>query len=230
MKKLSNILLRISGFYYLLISIGLMLSTIFSLLVDKNYIFAIFDLLGFSNISINLIKPIFFILLLCLFILISLLTKRIFSSINDKRHFLSNMFAGFFFLFASIVGHVFLRDNIFIISYIFNIFLIIGSMLGLREKSEDYYENLSEDYEKDATNNDLDKKPLDNEIGEKDSKDLDDKELITLEDVKNKESLSEDKKEDEKKDKPTSKDKKDDKTLTLEDVKREKEEGKESED
>ena len=41
MKKLSKILLRISAFYYLIISISLLLSTIFSLLADRRYIFAI---------------------------------------------------------------------------------------------------------------------------------------------------------------------------------------------
>ncbi|MSS78312.1 hypothetical protein HV819_05420 [Anaerococcus sp. AGMB00486] len=160
MKKLSNILLRISGFYYLLISIGLILSTLFSLFVDRKYIFSIFDLLGFSNISLSLIKPIFFILLFCLFILISLLTNRIFSSIKDKKHFPSNMFAGFFLLFTSVIGHVFFRDRIFIISYIFNIFLIIGSMLGLHEKSIEYYENEGDLYNSKIDNED--KENIDN--------------------------------------------------------------------
>lgn len=191
MKKLSKILLRISGFYYLLLSIALMLSTLFSLFVDRKYIFAIFDLLGFSNISINLIKPIFFIMLLCLFILISLLTKRIFSSIKDKKHLLSNMFAGFFFLFLSILAHVFLRDRIFIISYIFNIFLIMGSMLGLKEKSEDYYDNkesITED------NNGEDIKKVDdeaimtvkNEENNDKIEDDDKDDIVTLKDVKDK--------------------------------------------
>lgn len=35
---------------------------------------------------------------------------------------------------------MFFRDKIFIVSYLFNIFLIIGSMIGIREKSKVYYD------------------------------------------------------------------------------------------
>lgn len=174
MKKLSKILLRISAFYYLIISISLLLSTIFSLLADRRYIFAIFDLLGFSNISLSLIKPICFVMLLCLSILFFVITSRIFKAARDKSHLLSNIFVGFFFLFLSVIGHVFLKDRIFIISYIFNISLIIGAMLGLRQKSKEYYDESLEDNEKSDENKE--------------------DEPITLEDVK-------EKNEDEKKDK-----------------------------
>lgn len=145
MKKLSKILLRISAFYYLLLSISLLLATIFSLLADRRYIFAIFDLLGFSNISLSLIKPICFVMLLCISILFFFITNRIFKAVRDKSHLLSNIFVGFFFLFLSVIGHVFLKDRIFIISYIFNIALIIGAMLGLRQKSKEYYDDINDE-------------------------------------------------------------------------------------
>lgn len=145
MKKLSKILLRISAFYYLLLSISLLLATIFSLLADRRYIFAIFDLLGFSNISLSLIKPICFVMLLCISILFFFITNRIFKAARDKSHLLSNIFVGFFFLFLSVIGHVFLKDRIFIISYIFNIALIIGAMLGLRQKSKEYYDDINDE-------------------------------------------------------------------------------------
>lgn len=140
MKKISKFFLRLASIYYLFISLALFLASLFSLLVNRNYVFAIFDLLGFSNISLDIIKPILFVMLFLLFILISSVDRKIFKSIKFEQYFLFNIFTGFFFIFISIVGHVFFRDKIFIVSYIFNILLIIGSMIGLREKSKVYYD------------------------------------------------------------------------------------------
>lgn len=140
MKKISKFFLRLASIYYLFISLALFLASLFSLLVNRNYVFAIFDLLGFSNISLDIIKPILFVMLFLLFILISSVDRKIFKSIKFEQYFLFNIFTGFFFIFISIVGHVFFRDKIFIVSYIFNILLIIGSMIGLKEKSKVYYD------------------------------------------------------------------------------------------
>lgn len=140
MKKISKFFLGLASIYYLFISLALFLASLFSLLVNRNYVFAIFDLLGFSNISLEIIKPILFVMLFLLFILISTVDRKIFKSIKFEQYFLFNIFTGFFFIFISIIGHVFFRDKIFIVSYIFNIFLIIGSMIGLKEKSKVYYD------------------------------------------------------------------------------------------
>lgn len=141
MKKISKFFLGLASIYYLFISLALFLASLFSLLVNRNYVFAIFDLLGFSNISLEIIKPILFVMLFLLFILISSVDRKIFKSIKFGEYFLFNIFTGFFFIFISIIGHVFFRDRIFIVSYLFNIFLIIGSMIGLREKSKVYYDD-----------------------------------------------------------------------------------------
>lgn len=140
MKKISKFFLGLASIYYLFISLALFLASLFSLLVNSNYVFAIFDLLGFSNISLEIIKPILFVMLFLLFILISSVDRKIFKSIKFEQYFLFNIFTGFFFIFISIVGQVFFRDKIFIVSYLFNIFLIIGSMIGLKEKSKVYYD------------------------------------------------------------------------------------------
>lgn len=140
MKKISKFFLGLASIYYLFISLALFLASLFSLLVNRNYVFAIFDLLGFSNISLEIIKPILFVMLFLLFILISSVDRKIFKSIKFGEYFLFNIFTGFFFIFISIIGHVFFRDKIFIVSYLFNIFLIIGSMIGLKEKSKVYYD------------------------------------------------------------------------------------------
>lgn len=140
MKKISKFFLGLASIYYLFISLELFLASLFSLLVNRNYVFAIFDLLDFSNISLEIIKPILFVMLFLLFILIASVDRNIFKSIKFGEYFLFNIFTGFFFIFISIIGHVFFRDKIFIVSYIFNIFLIIGSMIGLREKSKVYYD------------------------------------------------------------------------------------------
>ena len=140
MKKISKFFLGLASIYYLFISLALFLASLFSLLVNRNYVFAIFDLLGFSNISLDIIKPILFVMLFLLFILISSVDRKIFKSIKFEQYFLFNIFTGFFFIFISIIGHVFFRDKIFIVSYLFNILLIIGSMIGIREKSKVYYD------------------------------------------------------------------------------------------
>lgn len=139
MKKFSKFFLNLGAIYYLFISLALFLASLFSLFVDEKYIFAIFDLLGFSNISISIIKPILFIMLFSLFILLASISRKIFKSIKNEEYFLFNIFTGFFFIFLSIIGHVLFRDKIFVIAYIFNVFLIIGSMLALKVKSKIYY-------------------------------------------------------------------------------------------
>ena len=138
MKKISKFFLKLASIYYLFISLGLFLISLFSLFVDRKYVFAIFDLLGFSNITLEIIKPISFVMLFLLFIIFTYISKKIFDSINKEQNYLFNIFSGFFFIFVSIIGHLFIRDNIFIISYIFNVFLIIGSMFALREKNKFY--------------------------------------------------------------------------------------------
>lgn len=141
MKKISKFFLKLASIYYLFISLGLFLISLFSLFVDRKYVFAIFDLLGFSNITLEIIKPISFVMLFLLFIIFTYISKKIFDSINKEQNYLFNIFSGFFFIFVSIIGHLFIRDNIFIISYIFNVFLIIGSMLALREKNKFYLDD-----------------------------------------------------------------------------------------
>ena len=144
MKKISKFFLKLASIYYLFISLGLFLISLFSLFVDRKYVFAIFDLLGFSNITLEIIKPISFAMLFLLFIIFTYISKKIFDSINKEQNYLFNIFSGFFFIFVSVIGHIFIRDNIFIISYIFNVFLIIGSMLALREKNKFYLDDKTE--------------------------------------------------------------------------------------
>ena len=60
MKKISKFFLKLASIYYLFISLGLFLISLFSLFVDRKYVFAIFDLLGFSNITLEIIKTNFF--------------------------------------------------------------------------------------------------------------------------------------------------------------------------
>lgn len=141
MKKISKFFLKLASIYYLFISLGLFLISLFSLFVDRKYVFAIFNLLGFSNITLEIIKPISFVMLFLLFIIFTYISKKIFDSINKEQNYLFNIFSGFFFIFVSVIGHLFIRDNIFIISYIFNVFLIIGSMLALREKNKFYLDD-----------------------------------------------------------------------------------------
>ncbi|MDU3688188.1 MAG: hypothetical protein E7G18_05830 [Anaerococcus hydrogenalis] len=144
MKKISKFFLKLASIYYLFISLGLFLISLFSLFVNRKYVFAIFDLLGFSNITLEIIKPISFVMLFLLFIIFTYISKKIFDSINKEQNYLFNIFSGFFFIFVSVIGHIFIRDNIFIISYIFNVFLIIGSMLSLREKNKFYLDDKTE--------------------------------------------------------------------------------------
>lgn len=145
MKKISKFFLSLGAIYYLFLSLAFFWASLFSMFVDEKYVFAIFDLLGFSNISLSIIKPILFVMLFLLFILIASIDRKIFKSIKNGKYFLFNIFTGFFFIFLSIIGHVFLRDKIFIVAYVFNVILIIGSMIALNEKSKVYYKEEKSD-------------------------------------------------------------------------------------
>lgn len=145
MKKISKFFLSLGAIYYLFLSLAFFWASLFSMFVDGKYVFAIFDLLGFSNISLSIIKPILFVMLFLLFILIASIDRKIFKSIKNGKYFLFNIFTGFFFIFLSIIGHVFLRDKIFIVAYVFNVILIIGSMIALNEKSKVYYKEENSD-------------------------------------------------------------------------------------
>ncbi|KWZ94799.1 hypothetical protein HMPREF3224_01243 [Anaerococcus hydrogenalis] len=170
MKKISKFFLCLGAIYYLFLSLALFLASLFSMFVDGKYVFAIFDLLGFSNISLSIIKPILFVMLFLLFILIASIDIKIFKSIKNREYFLFNIFTGFFFIFLSIIGHVFLRDKIFIVSYVFNVILIIGSMIALKEKSKVYYKEENSDEkpsEKIVTFHDLENQKNIEDVNEK---------------------------------------------------------------
>lgn len=184
MKKISKFFLCLGAIYYLFLSLALFLASLFSMFVDGKYVFAIFDLLGFSNISLSIIKPILFVMLFLLFILIASIDRKIFKSIKNGEYFLFNIFTGFFFIFLSIIGHVFLRDKIFIVSYIFNVILIIGSMIALKEKSKVYYNEENSDEkpsEKIVTFHDLENQKNIEDVNEK----VIDDEVIIDENVEN---------------------------------------------
>lgn len=174
MKKISKFFLSLGAIYYLFLSLALFLASLFSMFVDGKYVFAIFDLLGFSNISLSIIKPILFVMLFLLFILIASIDRKIFKSIKNGEYFLFNIFTGFFFIFLSIIGHVFLKDKIFIIAYVFNVILIIGSMIALKEKSKVYYE------EENSSKNIISFHDLENQNNIEDE---DEKEIIDDQDV-----------------------------------------------
>ncbi|MDU6792072.1 MAG: hypothetical protein E6427_05070 [Anaerococcus sp.] len=184
--------------YYLFLSLALFLASLFSMFVDRKYIFAIFDLLGFSNISLSIVKPIFFVMLFLLFILIASIDRKIFKSIKNGEYFLFNIFTGFFFIFLSIIGHVFLRDKIFIIAYVFNVILIIGSMIALKEKSKVYYkeENSSEDivsYHDLKTQENIDKENDEEIVNDKNIEDVksNNDEVVEVEKTSDESSLEE---------------------------------------
>lgn len=198
MKKISKFFLSLGAIYYLFLSLALFLASLFSMFVDGKYIFAIFDLLGFSNISLSIIKPILFVMLFLLFILIASIDRKIFKSIKNGEYFLFNIFTGFFFIFLSIIGHVFLRDKIFIIAYVFNVILIIGSMIALKEKSKVYYkeENSSEDivsYHDLKTQENIDKENDEEIVNDKNIEDVksNNDEVVEVEKTSDESSLEE---------------------------------------
>ncbi len=198
MKKISKFFLCLGAIYYLFLSLALFLASLFSMFVDRKYIFAIFDLLGFSNISLSIIKPILFVMLFLLFILIASIDRKIFKSIKNGEYFLFNIFTGFFFIFLSIIGHVFLRDKIFIIAYVFNVILIIGSMIALKEKSKVYYkeENSSEDivsYHDLKTQENIDKENDEEIVNDKNIEDVksNNDEVVEVEKTSDESSLEE---------------------------------------
>lgn len=141
MKKLGNFLTNLAGFYRLVICLALLLITVFSLIVDNHLIFATFDLLGFENISIQLIKPIVFTFLLIIFLVNAFITRRIFKSKKESKYCLSVIIFGFLFILTDGFFHLYLR-NLFAkyayVGYIFNSMLILGAIFLLVKKDEHY--------------------------------------------------------------------------------------------
>lgn len=196
MKKISKFFLRLASIYYLFISLGLFLISLFSLFVDRKYVFAIFDLLGFSNISLEIIKPISFVMLFLLFLIISNITFKIFKSIKYKENYLFDIFTGFFFIFVSVIGHVLIRDRIFIIAYVFNFILIIGAMLALKEKSEIYYDSEEDENKEDEYIIFSDSKEDSNTKDHEDSEDIvKEDEIQSFDDLNEKENANQEDKD-----------------------------------
>lgn len=195
MKKISKFFLRLASIYYLFISLGLFLISLFSLFVDRKYVFAIFDLLGFSNISLEIIKPISFVMLFLIFLIISNITFKIFKSIKYKENYLFDIFTGFFFIFVSVIGHVIIRDRIFIIAYVFNFILIVGAMLAFKEKSDTYYDSEEDENKEDEYISFSDSKEDSNKDHE-DSEDIvKEDELQSFDDLNEKENANQEDKD-----------------------------------
>lgn len=196
MKKISKFFLRLASIYYLFISLGLFLISLFSLFVDRKYVFAIFDLLGFSNISLEIIKPISFVMLFLIFLIISNITFKIFKSIKYKENYLFDIFTGFFFIFVSVIGHVLIRDRIFIIAYVFNFILIVGAMLALKEKSDTYYDSEEDENKEDEYISFSDSKEDSNKKDHEDSEDIvKEDELQSFDDLNEKEDYNQEDKD-----------------------------------
>lgn len=202
MKTLSKLLNRISGLYRLLITILFFLAMVFSLFVDKDLLTSFYDLLGFDSITAAIIKPITFILFACAFLINSVVTKRIFSSNKNGKHHLSNLFFAFLFTLISVGLLLYIRDNLFLISIILNVLLILGSIFGLIAKAKGAYNKEELLVSENKLNEDEDKvhesDPISNENEadeEVSSQEIKENPSNNLEEIENENQPSDDKKE-----------------------------------
>lgn len=167
MEKLrGNLLLLISEFYRNVLSILAVVFMAFMLLVDNSllaFVFGLVDINFITRSNSRLIGLIFSIIFLVINILLSI---KIRNSRVKHKGMLSNIILGILFIIIAGVVFLFIRSKwLLIIPIVFNLFLIIGSIIALGDiNSRTYEEEVVED-DKDEIKEEsdlLEKEKLDN--------------------------------------------------------------------
>ncbi|MDO4594922.1 MAG: hypothetical protein Q4B52_06030 [Tissierellia bacterium] len=167
MEKLrGNLLLLISEFYRNVLSILAVVFMAFMLLVDNSllaFVFGLVDINFITRSNSRLIGLIFSIIFLVINILLSI---KIRNSRVKHKGMLSNIILGILFIIIAGVVFLFIRRKwLLIIPIVFNLFLIIGSIIALGDiNSRTYEEEVVED-DKDEIKEEsdlLEKEKLDN--------------------------------------------------------------------
>lgn len=132
----------ITGIYRSIMTILFLFGIVFTALVDIDLLMAFLDLLGFTDISIALVKPLIMIAFAILFIVNVIITKHIFNPGEYGQYHLSNFVFGLIFLVINAFFYAGFRNlttDVIYALFILNGILIINSLLGLIAKSRGLY-------------------------------------------------------------------------------------------
>lgn len=139
MKSISKILNTIAGIFRTIVTITMAWGLVFTIFVDRNLLTAFYDLLGFDQVSPEIIKIITGIIFAFLFFINLKLTRHIFKSNKTGDYHMSNMVFAFIFGLIDLGIYFFVREVNFLYIGIFSVLLILGSIFGLIAKSKGLY-------------------------------------------------------------------------------------------
>lgn len=132
----------ITGIFRSIMTILFLLGVVFTALVDVNLLIAFLDLLGFTGISLALVKPIIILGFILLFIVNFVITRHIFKAANTGEYHLSNFVFALLFLSITIFFYVTFRNlttNAIYVLFVLNGILVINSLLGLIARTKGIY-------------------------------------------------------------------------------------------
>ena len=143
MKDFIKFMSRFTGIFRSIVTILFLLAIVFTGLVNKDLILAFVDMLGFSGLSVALIKPILFVIFGLMFIINFVITRHIFVAGTSGRYHGSNLVFALLFLVLNVFVYISLRKLDNIVSYIFFAFnglIAINSILGLVARNKGAYQ------------------------------------------------------------------------------------------
>ena len=142
MKDLVKFFSVITGFFRSVITILFLLGIFFVALVDVNLLVAFLDIIGFSGVSVALIKPLLITLCAIFFIINFIITRHIYKAGETGRYHSSNLFFALIFLILTSFAYISLRNfnsTIFYVLFALNGILFVNSILGIISKSRGEY-------------------------------------------------------------------------------------------
>ena len=132
----------ITGIFRSIMTILFLLGVAFTALVDSNLLVSFLDLLGFTNLSLALVKPIIILGFILLFIVNFIITRHIFKASDTGEYHLSNFVFGLLFLAITIFFYITFKSlttSAIYILFALNGILVINSTLGLIAKTKGMY-------------------------------------------------------------------------------------------
>ena len=132
----------ITGIFRSIMTILFLFGIVFTALLDIDLLVAFLDLLGFTGISLALVKPLIMIGFAILFIVNFIITKHIFKPGEYGQYHLSNFVFGLIFLVITgfiYIGFRNLTTNFIYVFFVLNGILVVNSLLGLIAKSRGLY-------------------------------------------------------------------------------------------
>ncbi|MDO5047585.1 MAG: hypothetical protein Q4D88_03455 [Anaerococcus sp.] len=200
MKTTVRFLTFISGLFRSIITILFLFASIFTGFADEKKLASFLDLVGFTQVSLGLIKPIAIVALLIIFAINLILTKNIFLSGKSGQKALANLFFGLLFMAIDGLVYIFIvRERLIFFILLLNGLLVFTAILTLAAKARGLYKFDNPDKLISENESSMQKDSISGEEIEEISEDEEDLDGLSLDFAKNIEDEKEDKKEQEEK-------------------------------